>query len=290
MKKLSVLYIVAAGILWGTSGIFVFFLTPFGFTAVQMAAVRGLVSALGIAVYLLFRAPRLFCVTKKDLRLLAGSGIGMFGTAGCYFAAISLTSVSTAVVLMYTAPIFVLIYSVLFLGERLTPKKTFSVLCMLIGCCLVSGIIGGLRFHPLGIFLGLLSGISYSAYNIFTKYQMKNNCHPLSATFYCLFFMAIIAFCAANPSEMAMHIAAAPARILPLLLALGVCTCLLPYLLYTLALRKLPVGTAAALSIVEPMAATVFSIVCFGERLTPFSAFGIVLILCAVFLLGQKEA
>ncbi len=290
MKKLAVLYIVAAGILWGTSGIFVHLLSPFGFTAVQMGAVRGSVSALGIAVYLLFRAPRLFRVTKKNLLLLAGSGIGMFGTAACYFAAIPLTSVSTAVVLMYTAPIFVLVYSVLFLGERLTRKKAFSVLCMLVGCCLVSGVIGGLRFHPLGIFLGLLSGLSYSAYNIFTKYQMKNNCHPTSATFYCLFFMAILALCGADLPKMAALTAAAPSQILPLMLALGVCTCLLPYLLYTLALVRLPVGTAAALSIVEPMAATVFSIACFGERLTLFSAFGILLILGAVFLLGQREA
>ena len=76
---------------------------------------------------------------------------------------------------------------------------------------------------------------------------------------------------------------------IPLILALGIVTFVLPYLLYTLALKELPAGTASALGIVEPMAATVFSVVIFREALSVYSVVGIVLILLAVFLLGKAE-
>lgn len=64
---------------------------------------------------------------------------------------------------------------------------------------------------------------------------------------------------------------------------------MLPYLLLTLAVRDLPAGTAAALSIVEPMAATIFSVVLFHEQLGIASAIGIVMILASVFMLGKAE-
>jgi drug/metabolite transporter (DMT)-like permease len=54
-------------------------------------------------------------------------------------------------------------------------------------------------------------------------------------------------------------------------------------------MRDLPAGTASALGIVEPMAATVYSILFLGERLAVLSLIGIVLILGAVFMLGYAE-
>lgn len=281
--------IVLAGILWGTSGIFVHYLAPFGFSALQMTAMRGVVSAIAMSMYAFIKDKTMFRVSGRHFLLFSLSGISMYLTASSYYAAMQLTSVSTAVVLMYTAPIFVMAYSVAFLGEKLTPLKTISVIAMLIGCCLVSGIIGGLRFHAFGLFLGLFAGIAYSAYNIFTKIQMRKACHPVSASLYCLITMALIALLFAKPGEMVALTAQNPVVILPLMIGVGLCTCVLPYFLYTLALKELPVGTAAALGIIEPMAATVFSVAFLGEKLTFIAGVGIALILGAVFLLSQSK-
>lgn len=288
MKK-AFLLIVLAGVLWGTSGIFVHYLAPYGFSSLQMTAMRGVVSAIAMSIYVYIKDKTMFHTSWNHFILFALSGIAMYGTASAYYASMQLTSISTAVVLMYTAPIFVMAYSVAFLGEKLTRLKTVSVACMLIGCCLVSGIIGGLRFHFMGLLLGFLAGISYSAYNIFTKIQMKKLCHPVSATLYCLITMAIVAFAFAKPMEMISLTKQNPVQILPLMIGVGICTCVLPYFLYTLALKELPVGTAAALGIIEPMAATIFSVVLFQEKLTALSGVGIVLILGAVLLLSRSK-
>lgn len=289
MKHRAFLFIILAGVLWGTSGIFVQLLAPYGFSAPQMTFFRALVSVLSLAAYILLRDKRLFRASPKELLLFAASGISFFATATCYYFSMQATSVSTAVVLMYTAPVLVMLYSVAFLGEKLTQLKTISVIAMLVGCGLVSGIIGGLRFDLVGILVGLLSGISYSAYNIFTKIQMRRGCAPVTATLYSFLFAAILALFTCDPATIPHSIAAAPAVTVPLIAALGICTCVLPYFFYTMSLKELPAGTASALGIVEPMAATVFSVLLFAEPLRIPSICGIVLILGAVFLLSRSK-
>ena len=289
MKLKSIIFIVIAGILWGTSGIFVEFLAPMGFTSLQMTAMRGTVSALFMGLYILIRDRRLFCARPICFLFFLGSGLGLFGTAASYFAAMQRTSIATAVVLMYMAPVLVTVFSVLFLKERFTVKKGIAIAAMLVGCALVSGIIGGLRFDLGGILLGILSAIVYAAYSIFTKMGLERGAQPMTATFYTFLVMAVFALSFSSPTEFWRLTVNDPLRTLPLIVGIGVVTCISPYFLYTLALRNLPAGTASALSIVEPMAATVFSVVLFSERLGIASGIGIVLILSAVILLSFEE-
>lgn len=288
MKK-SFFYIILAGVLWGTSGIFVHYLAPHGFTSLQMTAVRGSVSFLCLVLYALAFERSLFRATRLQLILCVCMGVSLLGTAGGYFASMQMTSVSTAVVLMYSAPIYVTIFSVLFLGEKMSGGKLTALVLMIVGCALVSGIIGGLKFDPLGIFLGVLSGISYAAYNIFTKIVTGKGCKPMTATLYSSLFMALIALCVSNPKGIAVGAMQKPALLIPMLLCLGVITFVLPYAFYSSAMKTLPAGTASALSIVEPMAATLFSVFLFDEKLTLYSCIGIVLILAAVLLLGRTH-
>ena len=289
MKKSALLYIVLAGICWGTSGIFVNLLSPYGFTAVQMTCMRSVVSAVGMGVYLFLRDKSAFRVSLSQLFMFALSGAAVFGTATLYFAAIGHSSVSTAVVLMYTAPVFVMAYSVAFLGEKFNMRKAVAVVLVIGGSVLVSGLIAGARFSLLGTLLGLASGLAYSAYNVVTKIQMLKNCNPLSATFYSFSVMALIALCVCRPVQI-VHIAAQrPVYLTLLMIGIGVFTFVLPYLLYTIALRDIPAGTASSLAIIEPMAATVFSVTLFGEKLSLASFIGIVLILGAVFMLSKTE-
>lgn len=290
MKTKAFIFIIVAGVLWGTSGIFVHFLAPYGFTSLQMTAVRGLVALICLSAFALIRDRSLFHVKKPlELVFMAGLGLSLFLTASCYYTSMQMTSVSTAVVLMYMAPAYVMVFSVLFMGEKLSPLKLISVICMIIGCCLVSGIVGGIKLDLVGILLGILSGLAYAAYNILVKVCVQRGNRPVSVTIYNFLFMTIIAMSVSKPPEIFTTAAKQPLVTIPLLIALGIATSVLPYLLLTLAVRDLPAGTAAALSIVEPMAATIFSVVLFHEQLGIASAIGIVMILASVFMLGKAE-
>ncbi|MBE6635383.1 MAG: hypothetical protein E7617_04205 [Ruminococcaceae bacterium] len=289
MKKAAFIYIVIAGIFWGTSGIFVNLLAPYGFSSFQMTAVRALVSFSAMAIYTLITDRRLFRLKLAELPFYLLLGLSLFGTAVCYYSSMQMASVSVAVVLMYTAPIYVMIFSVAFLGEKISPMKLISVVLMLIGCCLVSGIIGGMRFHIGGILIGALSGIIYALYNITAKISFRRESHPQTATLYAFLTMTVVAAFFSEPITLSQRVAVAPAETIALFIGLGICTFVIPYFLYNLAMKELPAGTASALGIIEPMSATIFSVLIFKEEIGWLSFSGIIMILVAVVLLGLSE-
>lgn len=289
MKKLGLMYIILASVLWGTSGIFVHYMAPFGFTSLQMTFIRAIVSFLCMGVYVLIKDKRLVKTNLKESLLFLLGGFSFYMTATCYYYSMQLTSISTAVVLMYTAPIFVMIYSTTFLGEKLTPMKLISVAGMIVGCGLVSGIIGGMKFDVVGILVGFMSGISYAIYNIVTKIEMQKGINPIKANFYCFLFAVIGGAILSEPLGIIDCIRNNPPVTIPLSIGLGVVTCILPYFTYTMALRELPAGTASSLGILEPMAATIYSVLIFGEKISVYAFIGIVLILGSVIVLGRQK-
>ncbi len=290
MNKKALVYIIMAGILWGTSGIFVNIWSSFDLSPMQITAFRSIFSALCFWLYAALFDKKSIKVRVKDLPYYAGSGATLLGTAAFYYSSMQATSISTAVVLMYMAPILVLGWSVAFFGEKFNMKKGAAVLCMLIGCGFVSGIVGGIKFDTLGIIFGLASAVSYGIYNILTKIEMRKGCNPITATLYSFLFAAVFAVIL-NPVEpLITLVESAPAKIIPLAIAHALTTFVIPYFLYTLALKKIPAGVASALAILEPMSATIFSVVLFHEKLSVFAVIGIVMILGAVLALSKEEA
>ncbi len=288
MKKGYILNIIS-GLLFATSCIFVHFLSPFGFTSMQMTAMRGIVAGVIMAICVLLYDKKKFKTKLKELGLFFASGVFMFLISYFYYASMELTTTATAVVLMYTAPIFVTIYSVLFFGEKMTGKKLGALACMIVGAALVSGIIGGMKFNALGIIFGLLSGISYSVYNILIKVEMRRKDDPMTAMLYCYIAMGVCSLFAADFPKMGTITSQNPLVILPLILGIGIFTCVLPYFLYTLSLKALPAGTASAMGMIDPMAATIYSVLFFKEPLTIASLCGIILIIGSAIVLSRGD-
>ena len=73
-KKISLFYIIAACTLWGTSGIFVHFMAPLGFSSLHMTFIRAIVATFFLGLYILISNPSLFKTKLKDLILYIGCG------------------------------------------------------------------------------------------------------------------------------------------------------------------------------------------------------------------------
>jgi len=288
VKIRAIAYIVLAGLLWGTSGIFVRFLEPYGTSPMQMTFVRGFVAAVAVGIYILITNKSLFKIKKENIPFYIGSGICILLTAVLYYSSMQKTSVATSVILMYMAPVYVMIYSVLFLKEKFTFLKGIAIVLMLIGCALVSGVAGGLKYDLAGILLGILSGITYGAYSIITKIEMQRQFNSLSATFYCYFVMAVISMCVSRPVAV-FSVAASSWQSMFLMIGLGIFTFALPYFLYNLGLQKIPAGTASSLAVVEPLAATFYSTMFFNEPLDVFSIVGFISIVVSVIMLSRAD-
>ena len=288
MDKLSVLCVILASVSWGTAGVFSHFLQKYGFSPFEMSAGRMLFASVFMFLFVWLYNPKILKVKAKQLVLYAISGLGLLGTSSFYYWAMELTSFSTAAILMYTAPMIVMVISVLLLGENFTWMKLCGLLGAFFGCCLVTGIIGNAQFALRGIIVGLLSGISYSIYNICVKIEMNHGDNPLGATTYCFIFAFFVSLFFINPINSVKIISHTPVCTLLLIAGMGFFVGAFPYLTYTFAMQKIPAGVASCMACIEPMTASIISILFLNEEITVYSVTGIILILASVILLSLE--
>ena len=281
--------ILLAGCFWGSMGIFVRRLTDYGFSSIQIVAIRVTLAALIFCILLLIRDPAGFRISVKDIPLFLGLGFGsiLFFTV-CYFTAITMMPLSTAAILLYTSPIWIMLMSVLFFREKLTGRKLLALALAFAGCVLVSGVSGEGMTLP-GLLVGLGSGIGYGLYSILGTVALRRY-SPYTVTTYTFAFAALGAWLICRPAEMLAKFAAAPD--LPGLVFFcfltALVTAVIPFLAYTLGLQTVEASRAGILATVEPLVATLIGVAVFSEPLTLLSGLGILLILAAVVLLNGK--
>ena len=281
--------ILLAGCFWGSMGIFVRHLADYGFSSIQIVAIRVTLAALIFCMLLLIKDPSGFRISVKDIPLFLGLGFGsiLFFTV-CYFTAITMMPLSTAAILLYTSPIWIMLMSVLFFREKLTGRKLLALALAFAGCVLVSGVSGeGMTLT--GLLVGLGSGIGYGLYSILGTVALRRY-SPYTVTTYTFAFAALGAWLICRPAEMLAKFAAAPN--LPGLVFFcfltALVTAVIPFLAYTLGLRTVEASRAGILATVEPLVATLIGVAVFSEPLTLLSGLGMLLILAAVVLLNGK--
>jgi drug/metabolite transporter (DMT)-like permease len=281
--------ILLAGCFWGSMGIFVRRLADYGFSSIQIVAIRVTLAALIFCILLLIKDPSGFRISVKDIPLFLGLGFGsiLFFTV-CYFTAITMMPLSTAAILLYTSPIWIMLMSVLFFREKLTGRKLLALVLAFAGCVLVSGISGEGMTLP-GLLVGLGSGIGYGLYSILGTVALRRY-SPFTVTTYTFVFAALGSWLICRPAEMLAKFAAAPD--LPGLVFFcfltALVTAVIPFLAYTLGLQTVEASRAGILATVEPLVATLIGVAVFSEPLTLLSGLGILLILAAVVLLNGK--
>ena len=287
MKNKYAACVIAAGTLWGFMGFFRRTLDTMGISAISCISIRCVFAAALFGLIILATNRSAFKVRLKDAWIFVGSGIIALLVFGvCYFKAMDYMSLSAAAILLYTAPCFVILFSALLFGEKLTGQKLAAMVLAFAGCCLVSGIGSGTTITPIGLALGLTSGVCYALYSIFGRFALNRGYSSLTINFYaCL--LAAIGATIIGGTEYIDIITQSPSNF-GFAFATGLVTCFLPYLLYTYGLNGLENGKASIMASIEPVVATIVGVAIYSESLTPMSAAGILLVLSAIVLLNIK--
>ena len=288
-SKLGIALIILAGCFWGSMGIFVRKLTTFGFSAIQIVSIRITLAALIFSLVLLIKDRRGFKISLKDLPLFLGLGFGsiLFFTV-CYFTAITMMPLSTAAILLYTSPVWIMLMSILFFHEKLDKRKLIALVLAFAGCVLVSGISGhGMTLT--GLLVGLGSGIGYGLYSILGKIALRKY-SSYTVTTYTFIFAAAGSWIINQPADMISKFSSTQdlGFLIILCFLTAFITAVIPFLSYTLGLESVEASKAGIIATIEPMVATLIGIIVFAEKLTIMSGAGILLILAAVVILNLK--
>ena len=287
MKKLAPFLVILAGCCWATLGVFVRHLNEIGLQSMQIVESRSILTVIGMFGALGIFRRDLLRVKAKDLWCFAGGGIvSIILFNYCYFQTIQRASLSTAAILLYTSPIFVLLLSVPLFGEKLTRKKLICLSMAFVGCALASGVAGGMRLSAETLLFGLGSGFGYGLYSIFSRFALQRGYHPITITAYIFLFGALGGIPLTEFGEIAA-VAGQPEHLLYLLIYTFVTT-IVPYISYTTGLRYVENGVAAVLACIEPVMATIFGIFFFSELPTVTGWLGILLVLAALTILNLQ--
>ncbi len=286
MKKAANFLIILAGISWATMGIFVRLFSEYGFTSLQIVAIRLAFAAITMDLFFLAFGRKYFLAKLHDIPLFALIGVSsIFMMSVFYFKTITVSSLTVAAILLYTAPIMVVLMSILFFKEKLTIRKLLCLIIAFIGCILVTGIGGTITSR--GVLYGVLSGFCYALYSILGKIALKK-AHPYTISIYAFNAGALAALCFCGlKGTIHNFISQNTLQLLLLGLCCGIITAVLPYILYTIGLQSTPAGKAAIMAFAEPLFATLFGILFFKENLTISSFTGILLILFSILLLNN---
>jgi DME family drug/metabolite transporter len=276
--------VAAAAVLWGTLGLAARPLFAAGLSPHGAATWRAVGACVLLVAYCLTADRAALRLARRDVPLLAAYGaVSVAGFMTVYFTAISLTTVATAAVLLYTAPAWVVVLARLLFGEPLTSMKNAAVACAFGGCVLVVGAVGpgAVRLTTAGLLAGLGAGLTYALYSIFGKTALRT-LSAMTTVVYTLAFGALVLVAARGLPPL-------PAgSLLPLAYVIVFPTAL-AYVLYIGGLRWVETGRASVVATLEPVVAALAGAFVLREPFGVLQWVGAALILAGVLLVQGEH-
>ncbi len=209
-----------------------------------------------------------------------------------YYVAIQRTNVATAIIVQYTAPVWVLLYVVARGQQRLSLQKVIAVALAVAGIVLVIGIVGGkqeraLRLDSYGILAALVASFSFAFYNV-AGHRILTRYDRWRVLFWTL--AAASAFwLVVNPPWKIIDAHYAPAQWL-FLFVFSMISVLGAFSLYFLGLQYLEPTRAIIASCLEPVFSILLAALLLGEVLRPIQTLGIVFVLAAIVIVQRARS
>ena len=259
---------VTAAVLWGSLGVSFKMGLERGASGEWMIIGRPLLASIAAVIV---AALRLGSPSRWSI------AVGLLGLGPLYvFYPLSVERIGAAAasVLLYTAPLWVTLAGGIVLGEKPSRLDLAIVPLGLSGAFLVSWT-GSLPLDPLGVLLGLLSGVTYAAYMVLARLASKRGASTLEISVFSIPVAALITMVVIRPSGYP-----SPTDV-PWILYMAFAATLVPYILHVKALSLAPAHRISVISLVEPVAAIILAHLFLGEEFTVLQIVGAGMVITA---------
>lgn len=280
-KKKALIELVAAMVIFGTIGIF---RRHIDLPSSVIAMLRGFIGTAFLFVFIRLRGQRLSLadIRRNALKLIV-SGVVMGFNWILLFEAYRYTSVATATLCYYMAPIIMMLVSPVLLKEKLTAKKIVCMLLALAGMIPVSGVLEA-GFHAgelRGVLLGFGAAVLYAAVVLTNKTITDIGAYDKTIVQLAAAAIALTPYVLLTENVSAIHFTGMS---LAMMLLVGMLHTGFTYALYFGCTKYLSAQTLAIVSYVDPVVAILLSAVLLGESMTLLGAAGAVLVLGATLV------
>ena len=266
-RSRAILLLILAGALWSLGGLLI---KSIPWPPLAISGLRGGIAA--VVIYLFSRGNKLTLSKSKII------------TACCYALVVTLfvmanklTTAGNAILLQYTAPVYVALFGYMFLGERTKIVDWVTILVLLFGLGLF--FIDDLSLDGFtGNIFAILSGMSFAALTLLLRKQKNDS--PSDSVLLGNILTLVIGL-----PVIATGITF-EAKPIILILVLGVFQLGIPYIFYTTAIKHVTALDAIIFPIIEPILNPILVFFILGEALGPWALLGGALVLGGVIVRG----
>ncbi len=256
-----------------------------------IAFLRFLVASLVLGLYLLCR--RQPAIQRRDwLRLAACglTGVTMYNflqNQGLRYA-----GSTDAAILAAMAPVFLALLAWLLLKERISRLQTLGIAIALAGSVLVAtnGTLAGFALNPLrlyGDFLILLTGLAWAIYSTLVKTLLER--YPATTVLAYTTFAGTLFLLPLSLVELPINFAAVTLSGWLSILYLGLFASALAYLIWNIALSRVPAVTAAAYIYLIPVLTAIMAAVYYRQLPSLYIVAGGLIVLLGTYLASRSE-
>lgn len=292
MRRIYLILPILAGVMFGSSGIFVRTLTQNGIDSTTLLFLRFSIAILPLLIAILLTDTKLFKIKLSDIPLFLVCAMCIVGLNLCYNESMNTVPLSLAAVLLSLAPIYVLILAYILFNERITSKKIICMILAIIGCLLMTGVFeDNLSSIPLsGILSGIGAGVFWAVYLMASKKSIENGNHTYTILFYSIIFISITLIPFSDFNQISSFVSINPTWTILFLILHSTFSFALPYIFSTLSLNHIDSGISSILlSGAEPFAALIFGFLVYSEIPTLLMFCGFILTIISMTFLSRPN-
>jgi drug/metabolite transporter (DMT)-like permease len=276
-KNNAMIMMAVCAILWSTAGIFIKYIS---WNPLIIAGGRSLISGLILGVFM-WKTGRQLIINPYSIF----AGVGLSGSCISFVIANKLTTAANAIVLQYTAPIFILLLSFILFKKKMTQSEILVVIFVSIGISLFffddlspGNLTGNLMGISAGVFLALMF---VCVGQVQESDSLRMSGILLAHTFTTVIGLSALPFVSFTVTS---------TEILYLLL-LGVFQLGIPYVLYTLASKHCSPLTCSLIATLEPLLNPVWVFLFIGETPGFYALIGAVIVIMSIsiWLVSQNR-
>lgn len=266
----AVLMLLVTALLWSLGGLLIKWVD---WNPLAIAGMRSLIGA--VVMMLAFRRELQFNGSFEQI----GAAVAYAGTVVLFVVANKLTTAANAILLQYTAPVYVALFSPWFLGEPTRRGDWLSLAVILLGMLLFFG--DDLSFHGyLGNGVALVSGFCFGWLTLFLRRHRDQSAIPALVLGNLLAALIGLPFMFQSLPDATGWLGLA---------LLGVVQLGLPYVMYAFALRHVRAVEGILIPMIEPVLNPVWVFLLLGETPGPLALLGGAIILGAVLMRARDK-
>jgi drug/metabolite transporter (DMT)-like permease len=228
--------------------------------------------------------------------------LGVFGLAVsnyAYYLAIQKTTVATAIILQYIAPVWVLLYMLITRQQHATAARVWGVVLAVAGCVFAIGVFAGTRHAPFlslaagsiklnttGVIAAEVAAVSFAFYSVYGRHLLQQ--FDRWAVLTNSLLGAALMWMVVNPpwKIIRAHYSAAQYGFMVLF---SITSAAIPFSLYFAGLHYLDATRVIVTAALEPVFSVLIAAVALGEIVAPMQVVGMAVVLSAILLIQRPE-